>query len=61
MRIQVSRTFAGTIILKCLWKIPFSQEIAEGYSRGLLPCTEQQRMERPFLELYKKVERGVQV
>lgn len=47
--------------IEVLMEIPFSQEIAEGYSKGLLPVQNSREWKDRFLELYKKVERGVQV
>ena len=47
--------------IEILMKIPFSQEIAEGYSRGVLPIQESSEWKERFLELYRKVESGVQV
>lgn len=46
--------------IEVLMEIPFSQEIAKGYSKGLLPVEDNPVWKERFRQLYKKVERGVQ-
>lgn len=46
--------------IEVLMEIPFSQEIAKGYSKGVLPTEANPEWKRKFSELYKRVARGVQ-
>ncbi|NMB34055.1 MAG: 4Fe-4S binding protein [Clostridium sp.] len=44
--------------IELLMEIPFSQEIARNYSRGILPTQDDELWKQKFKELYKKIERG---
>jgi MinD superfamily P-loop ATPase len=44
--------------IEILMEIPFSQEIAEGYSKGILPVQNNSFWKKEFEKLYKKIERG---
>ena len=44
--------------IEILMEIPFSKDIAEAYSRGILPVQDSGLWKEKFEELYKKVERG---
>jgi MinD superfamily P-loop ATPase len=44
--------------IELLLEIPFSQEIAEGYSRGYLPVQINDSWKEEFEELYKKIQGG---
>ena len=44
--------------IELLMEIPFSQDIAKGYSRGILPVQINDLWKEKFEELYKKIERG---
>lgn len=46
--------------IEVLMEIPFSQKIAQGYSKGLLPVEDNPLWKERFRELYKRLERGVQ-
>lgn len=46
--------------IEILMEIPFSQEIAKGYSKGVLPVSDNPKWQQKFSELYQKVERSVQ-
>ena len=44
--------------IELLMEIPFSQEIAQGYSRGVLPVENNDLWKEKFEKLNKKIERG---
>jgi MinD superfamily P-loop ATPase len=44
--------------IELLMEIPFSQEIAEGYSKGILPVQNNSMWKEKFIELYEKIKRG---
>jgi MinD superfamily P-loop ATPase len=44
--------------IEVLMEIPFSQEIAQAYSNGILPVQNNEQWKQKFAELYQKVERG---
>jgi MinD superfamily P-loop ATPase len=44
--------------IELLMEIPFSQEIAEGYSKGILPVENNSMWKEKFIKLYEKIERG---
>lgn len=44
--------------IELLMEIPFSQEIAEGYSKGILPVQNNSMWKDKFIKLYEKIERG---
>ncbi len=44
--------------IELLMEIPFSQEIAEGYSQGILPVQNNSMWKEKFIELYEKIKRG---
>lgn len=44
--------------IEVLMEIPFSQEIAQAYSNGILPVQNNMQWKQKFAELYQKVERG---
>ena len=44
--------------IKLLMEIPFSQDIARNYSRGILPVQTNNSWNVKFEELFKKIERG---
>lgn len=44
--------------IELLMEIPFSQDIAQGYSRGILPVQNNNSWKVKFEELYKKIGRG---
>jgi len=44
--------------IELLMEIPFSQEIAQSYSRGILPVQNNNLWKEKFAELYKKIERS---
>ena len=44
--------------IELLMEIPFSQEIAQSYSRGILPVQNNNSWKEKFEKLYKKIERG---
>ncbi len=44
--------------IKLLMEIPFSQDIARNYSRGILPVQTNNSWKVKFEELFKKIERG---
>ncbi|MDK2932937.1 MAG: hypothetical protein PWP27_747 [Clostridiales bacterium] len=44
--------------IELLMEIPFSQEIAEEYSKGTLPVTNNDFWKEKFGKLYEKIERG---
>lgn len=44
--------------IEVLMEIPFSQEIAQAYSNGILPVQNDVQWKQKFTELYHKVERG---
>ena len=46
--------------IELLMEIPFSQEIAEGYSKGILPVQNNSMWKEKFIKLYEKIERGCQ-
>lgn len=41
-----------------MMEIPFSQEIAKGYSNGILPVQNSESWKIKFIDLYEKIERG---
>jgi len=44
--------------IELLMEIPFSQEIAEGYSKGILPVQNNSMWKEKFIKLYEKIKRG---
>jgi len=44
--------------IELLMEIPFSQDIAKGYSRGILPIQNNDLWKEKFEKLYEKIERG---
>lgn len=44
--------------IELLMEIPFSQDIAQSYSRGILPVQNNDSWKEKFEELYAKIERG---
>ena len=44
--------------IEVLMEIPYSQEIAQAYSSGILPIQNNDQWKKKFEELYQKVERG---
>lgn len=44
--------------IEILMEIPFSKEIAEGYSKGILPVENNEMWKEKFTKLYEKIERG---
>ena len=44
--------------IEILMEIPFSKEIAEGYSKGILPVENNALWKEKFTKLYEKIERG---
>lgn len=44
--------------IELLMEIPFSREIAEGYSKGTLPVKNNKLWKEKFEKLYEKIERG---
>jgi MinD superfamily P-loop ATPase len=44
--------------IELLMEIPFSQDIAQSYSRGVLPVENNNSWKEKFEELYEKIERG---
>lgn len=44
--------------IEVLMEIPYSKEIAQAYSKGMLPVQNNSEWKRKFIELYKTVERG---
>lgn len=46
--------------IKLLMKIPFEREIAENYSKGILPVNDRRELKESFISLLKKVESEVE-
>ncbi|MBA1336961.1 MAG: MinD superfamily P-loop ATPase containing an inserted ferredoxin domain [Firmicutes bacterium] len=46
--------------IELLMEIPFSQDIAEGYSKGILPVQNNGLWKEKFEKLYEKIERGAE-
>ncbi|MDX9873111.1 MAG: ATP-binding protein [Clostridia bacterium] len=46
--------------IEIVLEIPFSKEIAQEYSRGILPVVANPEWKKKFMELYTHVERGIQ-
>lgn len=44
--------------IELLMEIPFSQDIAEGYSKGILPVMNNDSWKEKFEKLYEKIKRG---
>jgi len=47
--------------IEILMEIPFSQEIAQNYSKGILPVYDNSELKDQFLKLYKVIERGAKI
>lgn len=47
--------------IEVLMEIPYSQEIAQAYSNGMLPVQSNSQWKQKFSELYQKLERGAAI
>lgn len=56
---RMIQDFCKTNGIEILLEIPFSREIAEKYSKGILPVQDNPEWIKRFQEVYAKVERGV--
>ncbi len=57
-RSRLIHEFCDSEGIELLMEIPFSQKIAQGYSRGMLPVINSDKWKCEFEKLYKRIERG---